>query len=242
MAADRPFLAFLENAAFLEGKSRYITTTAGSLFMISIFTWCLLAGTALLTPIMILEYLKAARLQSSGVATQCVVTNKHTQWSRRGGTAHYLDYSFRDADGMTITGSTGLPKDVWDRLQPGMAVSVLYDREDPSRSVLTGDAGRQKLNFAVFAGVILVSGLGLAAILGGLAYQMRQLIKHGTRLPGRILSFEGGLIQYEFVTPEGQTIQHKVQVSLLVMNEQPFLAENVPVAILYRNDKHHVML
>lgn len=112
-------------------------------------------------------YLTDSRLLASGPRTQGVVLHKNTLRASDGDSGHIVSYRFVTAAGQQIETQRHVSKQLWSRLEPGVAVEVIYSASDPKRNFPDG-AGVTSLTTTILVSLLCgaMIAVGISALLG----------------------------------------------------------------------------
>lgn len=83
-------------------------------------------------------YLTDSAIVRSGARTQARVTDKSFLFDTEGDSEYRIDYEFELRDGASQRGRHGIPKERWEALEEGDAITVLYSPDRPSRNFPEG--------------------------------------------------------------------------------------------------------
>jgi hypothetical protein len=247
LALDGLFLCDSENYDFLKGKTQKPAGGGNAVLGLLLIPLLLLVVIPLLWGS---DGLASLLLQISHHSTEGTVTDtRSAKRARERGapeTVYFISYSFV-ANGLVYFGENEVDQAVYDRYSLGSHIKVAYFPGHPNISHITKYSLTESL-------LLTVLGLLAIPVLTYAAYFSHKLNKDGQLLPGKVTEWvvkkpsmfkpnapTKVTMKYPFQNPDGRVVTGNKTIDLEA--EIPITAKyGDPVAILYLNDRHYVVL
>ena len=187
-----------------------------------------------------------------GVPVTATVYDKHERHGKS--TSYYRDYEF-NADGVHVSESESVSRDVYNAVQNGDTLPVTYLPGTQGKVWQQGvaDAAAKSERFgawvtaAVFGAVVICSGLWAH---GANIAKHRRLLASGVAVPGRVVShniteYKGNktyTITYEFRTVAANPAHRTTKVSVDKAQYERHALYNEPFTVVYAPDDSYTSL
>lgn len=163
-------------------------------------------------------------LKAGGKRVTGRVTNKFST-THRGGETYYLEYAFKARD-TVWKGQGSVTRDVWERMDTGSRVSLVYLPSDPRvRRIglsITDEMVQDKTRFwTILTGSMLLLFGGILGVLESDLRKQARLLRDGLALPAEIVSMkavnprmENSMyrLTYRFMAPSGEQITRRMKI------------------------------
>ncbi|MFN8528428.1 MAG: DUF3592 domain-containing protein [Anaerolineae bacterium] len=204
------------------------------------------------------EYFRQRHVDQDSKTTSATVSGGEQRTQDLFFVSYSLDYTYQ-VDGRLYSGSQGVSGGFWDAIRIGDSIDIRYSKTNPAESYIEGEA---ILGPSRIVGALLWMIAPAALLLGGgfvvanEAYR-DQMSRTGSLITGsykgqqpvnaarRSVTYE---VMFDFVTPSGTQIRGKGQVTISRKRLKPdtirqtFPSIGAPVLILYKDDKHYILL
>lgn len=247
------FLLQPGNRRFLTGERQTIVTplnTPGSGCALLFLLPFVLVGLFSLG-MAVYEWHKYNLLNTTGVVTQGEYIERYYEDDDDGGREYYARYTY-EVDGMRLDSSHRIPYEVYNRVERGARVDVLYVPSAPDISRIDGTNGNEEAIFFTIFGV-LWNAITWGILIGFVYSHKRdqQLAREGQLVRGELLRTRGTWhksnyklrVDYRFTPPDGDRPLQKSQTATRNdLKQKPRPEEGTPVAVLYKDRSHFKML
>ncbi len=248
------FLLQPANAAFMLGQRTIASTFSGISFgCVGLFLLPFLAIGIFVIVMAGVEWRNYTLLNTTGVVVRGEYTGKYIdEDDDDGGVSYHARYEYRVND-ILYQGEHSIGQDIYNRVEQGAGVNIIYAPSDPSVSRIEGEQGIENALFFTFFALFwnLISwGMFLGMVI--------------SRRRDRILSREGQMVrgerrgistrrdsdgdlqftaEYSFVPPDGGDVIFRKQTAQRNDLKNGTLPDKgTPVMVLYKDRKHFKML
>jgi hypothetical protein len=235
------------HSKFYQGTTKRI---GSSVVMVIVAAVCLL-GAAILGFTLFRANQNTQSVLNNGELITGQVVDLSSRSSGRNSTGYYVTYRWRVADS-TYTREQLISREHYQRLREGAPIEVLYDRSDPSNSMLGGkdrdDSSNTSMSTIIHGAVFVLCFVAWFALWKD--NRNRQLSAKGKILHGQIISTKGqrnskgafsAFIEYAFDTPDGRQLTRKALTSRRDL-EKSMPPPGTSVAVLYLDDQSMMLL
>lgn len=216
---------------------------------------------AQVVPSTIQNWSEEQRLRIAGQPLTATIVDREDTSNRTDGSSYAVSYTYQvtlaNGEQPVLQRREPVVFDLYQRLEPGSRVELLYLPEDPAVARLTQNLNSSSVNVITLVGFVLIWTVVFCGLPLYLALRLiqgwrkeRRLGREGQLVIGELLAFDGRLdsdddyaieLRYRFRSPSGTVIEDRATG---IHNELKGseLSIGTPVAIWYRDERSYTLL